>query len=274
MSYIPTDALKFGGESLNKYPVKYGKSRVSGSNLTSYFLHSKGACMPGQNLIFCKNSRSKPSLDSSLLGNNIMSSFNKESLKAQNHPIGLKFNNDHIDCFTYDEYSPIDDDSLKIAIEASYKQIYGNFHPMESEQPIDLNRRLRNGDLSIREFIRELAKSPFYKYHFFEKVNQQRSIELNIKHILGRPIINQKEIIRHVEYLINYGFNYHIDNLIDSNEYSLIFGDHTVPYMRSWSSHCGLSTKSFISSAKLCRAFATSDNIINGKSILVNEMID
>ena len=274
MSFIPRDAFKFGAESLNNYPVKYGKVRVSGSNLTSYILHSKGGCMPGQSLMFCKNARSKPPLDSCLLKNNVINSFNKENLKKLNRPIGLKYNNDDVNCFSYDDYSPIDDDSLKGAIEASYRQVYGNLYPMESERPIELERRLRNGDLSIREYIRELAKSPFYKYHFFEKVNQQRSIELSIKHILGRPVINQKEIITHVEYLKTYGFDYHIDNLIDSNEYSIIFGEDTVPFMRSWSSHCGLRTKSFMNSAKLCRAFATSDNISNGSSLLLGEVLN
>ena len=258
----------------DKYPVKYGKVRVSGSNQTTYILHSKGGCMPGQNLKFAINSKSMPALDSSLHENNVMNAFKKESLKKLSMPIGIKYNNSEANYFTYNAFSPIDDESLNFAIQASYKQIYGNLHPMESERPIELDRRLRNGDITIREYIRELAKSSFYRLHFFEKVSQQRSIELNIKHILGRPVIEQSEIIKHIEYLNNYGFDYHIDQLIDSHEYSIIFGDDTVPYMRSWNSHIGLSTKSFINSAKLCKSFATSDNACDGKSSLFNELIN
>tara|TARA_Y100001968_G_scaffold269976_1_gene260972 strand:+ start:7842 stop:8666 length:825 start_codon:yes stop_codon:yes gene_type:complete len=273
MSFIPKHALKVGAESLNKYPAKYGKIRVAGSNLTSYYLHSKGGCMPGQALKFRTSPLSKPDLNAPIIGNNIINSYRKERIKELSQPIGIKYNNDHINCFTYDEYCPIDDDSLKVAITAAYRQIYGNLCPMESERSIELDRKLRNGDFSVREYIRELSKSPFYRYHFFEKVNQQRSIELNIKHILGRAVIEQNEIIQHIEYLTNYGFEYHIDNLIDSDEYSNIFGDNTVPYMRSWSSHCGLTTKSYSNSIKLCRAFATSDNTIKGKSVLVKDLI-
>ena len=70
--------------------------------------------------------------------------------------------------FTFQEYAPFDDTSLDLAIIASYRQIFCNFKPMESERSIDAERRLRNGDITIREFIRTLANSEFYRYHFFE----------------------------------------------------------------------------------------------------------
>ena len=49
----------------------------------------------------------------------------------------------------------------------------------------------------IRDFIRSLAKSQFYRTHYYENVNQQRFIELTFKHLLGRPPQSQEEIIKH-----------------------------------------------------------------------------
>ena len=38
----------------------------------------------------------------------------------------------------------------------------------------------------MRDFVRGLAKSSFYKDRFFRSVAPQRGIELNFKHLLGR----------------------------------------------------------------------------------------
>ena len=60
-----------------------------------------------------------------------------------------------------------------------------------------------------------------------------------------------------------HGFDSHIDALIDSAEYTEVFGEDTVPFLRCWNSPCGLTTSSFNNLAKLSRSFATSDNALN-----------
>ena len=282
MYSIPQNALKIGAELSNKEPIKFSKSRISGSNNTSYILHPKGSCMPGQPKLFKTNSNSKPALNESINENKIISAFKLSNARKYKTPIRMKYIGNYLSSFTYDEYSPNDDESLNISIREIYRQVYGNLFPMESERPIDLERRLRNGDLSIREFIRGVAKSPFYVRHYFEKVSQQRSIELTIKHLLGRPPFNQREIIDNIEVLNRIGFENHIDLIIDSQEYIQNFGEDTVPYMRCWNSSCSLRTSSFINSSKLTRFFATSDNsihirkkngdVISGESILIGEL--
>ena len=223
--------------------------------------------MPGRPDIFIPNFKSNPPLSSPIEENRITREFKLSNIKKSNNPFGSKYISNCLSVFTYEEYLPNDDESLNIAIKASYRQIYGNFHPMESERPIDLERRLRNGDLNIKEFIRCLAKSEFYVSHYFQKVSQQRAIELNIKHLLGRPPECQNEIINCVQILHEQGFNNHIDLIINSDEYNDIFGDHIVPYMRCWNSPCGIRTSSFRKSSKLTQSFATSDNVLHRKKI-------
>ncbi len=227
--------------------------------------------MPGNPERYEVNGRSIPSQIDPLNYNKVISAFVKESKEHMHLPIGPRDSNTSAPHgFTFDEASPHDDEALNVALKASYRQIFGNFQIMDSERCIDLERRLRNGDISIREFVRGLAKSSFYKAHYFEVVNQQRFIELSFKHILGRPPKNQSEIISHVEMLNSFGFETHIDNLIDSSEYQEVFGPDIVPYARAWDSQNDMRTSSFANMACLSRGFACSDNAIHGRTTLAN----
>ena len=91
---------------------------------------------------------------------------------------------------------------------------------MQSERPVDIERRLRNGDLTIKEFTREICKSSIYKNFYFHTISQYRSIKLRYKHILGRPIINQSEVSKSSKILNKLGYENHVDWLIDSEEYN------------------------------------------------------
>ena len=103
----------------------------------------------------------------------------------------------HADCphrVTAECYSPDDNSSLDDVIAASYRQIFGNAHVMDFERSKELEAQLRNGELTVRDFVRGLAKSSFYKKRFFTAVGPQRGIDLNIKHLLGRAPHSQAEI--------------------------------------------------------------------------------
>ncbi len=264
MHFIPFRALKFGAERLNEAPVSYSKSRVSGSLQMSYIMCDKAGCMPGQPDLFQIKKTSIPALNAPIKRNQINSSFVRDSRLLMRQPFGPQYTNQAPrNNFTFDKHCPNDDENFEIAVKAAYRQIYGNFHLMDSERPRDLERKLRNGDICIREFIRGLSKTYFYKHHYFELVNQQRSIELNFKHFLGRPPTNQAEIIFHVRIMNNYGYNSHIDQLIDSQEYEQIFGPNIVPYARCWDSQCGLRTSHFVLMASLSKRFAYSDNTMH-----------
>ena len=80
-----------------------------------------------------------------------------------------------------------DNAAFHIAVQAAYRQVFGNVQPMESERLLSAESKLRNGDINVREFVRKLAQSDFYRSRFFDAVSPHRAVELNFKHLLGRP---------------------------------------------------------------------------------------
>jgi len=258
MLSIPFKALRLGAETINTKPVKYNKSRISGSNKTTYNLHIRGASMPGEKNKFITTSTCKPQQIENLLNNKIISSYRRDKINTHNFNITNK-DIIPIKLLQIKEFVPNDDEALLIAINALYRNIFGNLSLMQSERPIDIERRLRNGDITIKEFTRVVCKSSIYKNFYFDSISQYKSIKLRYKHILGRPITSQREVAKSSNILNKLGFEAHIDWLIDSEEYNNCFGDDIVPYMRSWNSPIGLQTKSFLDTSLITKAFATSD---------------
>ncbi len=262
MFKIPSKALEIGAETLNNFPVRYNKIRLSGTQSNPYYLHSKSCYMPGQVNKFKTISTTIPEAKHAINNNQIIREYKLNHERRAHSLIGQKYSEGHLDEFTYEKFSPSDDETLEIAIRASYKQVFGNFTPMSSERLIDSERRLRNGDISIKEFIRAIAKSPFYLAHYFEEMNQENSIKLRFKHLLGRPIISQSELTESIVILNEEGFHNHVDHLINSLEYHQVYGEDIVPYMRSWDSPLGSKTISFMETSYLTRSFASSDNAL------------
>ena len=258
MSTIPFKALRIGAESINKDPVKYNKTRISGSKKTTYNLHIRGASMPGKKENFTVTSQSIPNQSENLFNNKIMSSYRRANIDSYKYKIQYK-ERSAINLIQINEFVPNDDDALLVATNALYRNIFGNLFLMKSERPIELERKLRNGDITVREFTRKLCKSTTYRNFYFNSISQYKSIKLRYKHILGRPIKSQSEISQSSYILNKLGFEAHIDFLIDSDEYNRVFGEDIVPHMRSWNSPTGMKTKSFLETSHITKSFATSD---------------
>ena len=258
MSSIPFKALKIGGEAINQNPVKYNKSRLSGSKKTLYGLHIRGVSMPGEKEKFTATSKTKPEQFENLIYNRVMSSYRREKIESYNYKI-INNENAEINKLQINEFVPNDDDALLVATNALYKNIFGNLSLMQSERPIDIERKLRNGDITVKEFTRRICKSTIYRNFYFDNISQYRSIQLRYKHILGRPIKSPIEFAQSSNIINEIGFEAHIDFLIDSDEYNNIFGEDIVPYMRTWDSPIGFKTKIFLESSSITKAFATSD---------------
>ncbi|WP_094555050.1 phycobilisome rod-core linker polypeptide [Synechococcus sp. 1G10] len=170
-------------------------------------------------------------------------------------------------------YKPgADETSLNLVISASYRHVFGNTMPMESERLDSAESQLRNGTISVRDFVRCLAKSPFYRARFYEAVAPHRSVELAIKHLLGRPPIDEAEVSTHVAKIANEGFEADVDALIDSDEYASAFGEHTAPHIRSWNSPEGAAQSSFNRIAALEQNFAGSDIAMGSRSQLLTSL--
>ncbi len=122
------------------------------------------------------------------------------------------------------------EDDLQAVIRAVYKQVLGNAHLMESERLASAESLLRNGDLTVRGFVRIVAQSELYQSQFFHNCSPYRFIELNYKHLLGRAPQDQGEISEHVQIYNEQGYEVEIDSYIDSDEYIENFGENIVPY--------------------------------------------
>jgi phycoerythrin-associated linker protein len=124
-------------------------------------------------------------------------------------------------------------EDTQAAIRAVYKQVLGNPHVMDSERLVTAESKLGDRTLSIREFVRAVGKSEFYRTRYFETCAPYRLVELNFMHFLGRPPESQTEMSEHIVRCIEEGFEADIDSYIDSQEYQSTFGENIVPYRRS-----------------------------------------
>ena len=156
---------------------------------------------------------------------------------------------------------------LEQIIRAVYKQVLGNQHLMEGDRLSSAESMLRNGDLTVREFVRSVAQSSLYQKLFFESSSQYRFIELNFKHLLGRPPQEQAEISEHVQMYNEEGYEIEINSYIDSDEYIESFGENIVPYPRSIRSIVGLKNEVFNRTFSLLRGSATNDSDNRAKLI-------
>ncbi|BAY77843.1 phycoerythrin-associated linker protein CpeD [Nostoc linckia NIES-25] len=130
-------------------------------------------------------------------------------------------------------------EEVEAVIRAVYKQVLGNAHLLESQRLVTGESQLRDRKISVRDFVRIVAKSEIYRSRFFETTAPYRFIELNFKHLLGRAPLDQSEISDHITRTIENGYDAEIDSYIDSPEYEANFGDNTVPYYRGNSSQVG-----------------------------------
>ncbi|MBW4470595.1 MAG: phycobilisome rod-core linker polypeptide [Stenomitos rutilans HA7619-LM2] len=166
---------------------------------------------------------------------------------------------------TFNDTAPIclwenhSDAEVDVVIRAAYRQILGNAHVMESERLIVSESQLRQGDISVRGFVRQVAQSALYRALFFEACSRSRSIELNFKHLLGRAPESHEEVAQHGQWLDQGGFEAEIDSYIDSDEYQAAFGEHTVPYYRGYKTQTGKKMVGFTHMFQLLRGSVSSD---------------
>jgi phycobilisome core-membrane linker protein len=118
-------------------------------------------------------------------------------------------------------------------IKAAYRQIFERDITRAYSLSIsDLESKVKNGDISVKEFVRRLAKSPLYQKQFYQPFINSRVIELAFRHILGRGPSSREEVQKYFSIISNGGLAALVDALVDSAEYGDYFGEETVPYLR------------------------------------------
>ncbi|KGF73488.1 photosystem I reaction center subunit XII [Neosynechococcus sphagnicola sy1] len=156
-------------------------------------------------------------------------------------------------------------DDVKAVIRAVYRQLLGNAHLMASDSLVIPESLLRDGKITVKEFVRLVAKSELYKTRFFYNNFHSRVTELNYKHLLGRAPYDQAEIRYHMDLYETKGYDADIDSYIDSPEYDAHFGENIVPYYNELvTTGIGQRTVGFARFFSLYRGYASSSSQSQG----------
>jgi phycobilisome core-membrane linker protein len=138
-------------------------------------------------------------------------------------------------------------------IKAAYRQIFERDITRAYGLGIsDLESKVKNSEISMKEFVRRLTKSPLYRKNFFEPYINSRALELAFRHILGRGPSSREEVQKYFSIVSTKGLNGLVDALVDSQEYSEYFGEETVPYLRG-----------FGQEAQECRNWGPQQDLLN-----------
>ncbi|MEG4207064.1 phycobilisome rod-core linker polypeptide [Microcoleus sp. Pol7_A1] len=118
-------------------------------------------------------------------------------------------------------------------IKAAYRQVFERDISRAYSQSIsDLESKVKNGEISMKEFIRRLGKSPLYRQQFYEPFVNSRAVELAARHFLGRGLSSREEFSKYFAIVTKGGLAALVDAMVYSQEYSDYFGEETVPYLR------------------------------------------
>ncbi|WP_414588305.1 phycobilisome rod-core linker polypeptide [Scytonema sp. PCC 10023] len=115
---------------------------------------------------------------------------------------------------------------------AAYRQIFSEHEILKFNRQVTLESQVKNGSITVRDFIRGLIKSEAFYRLVVSVNNNYRLVDITLRRLLGRSSYNKEEEIAWSIVIGTKGFGGFVDALIDSEEYNQAFGDNTVPYQR------------------------------------------
>jgi phycobilisome core-membrane linker protein len=121
--------------------------------------------------------------------------------------------------------------STQAVIRAVYAQILGNAGYAGERNTVE-EIKLENGDINLREFIRQVARSNAFRRRYWSGLYICKAIEIMHRRLLGRPTFGRWEINAYFDTAARQGFYGVVDAMINSPEYNECFGEDTVPYER------------------------------------------
>ena len=119
-------------------------------------------------------------------------------------------------------------------VRAAYRQVFERDIVKGYSQvvcPVEATQ-VRQGQISMREFIRSLGHSKEYRRQFYGRFVNSRVVELAFPPFLGRGISSREEFTRYFDIVSAKGLKGLVDALVNSMEYARVFGEETVPYLR------------------------------------------
>jgi phycobilisome rod-core linker protein len=126
----------------------------------------------------------------------------------------------------------LDQNDVLELIWAAYRQVFSEHLILESTRQPSFESQLKNRAITVRDFIRGIAKSEAFYSLVVEPNSNYRVVELCLKRFLGRAPYNKDEEIAWSIKIATLGWGGFVDALIDSQEYQENFGDSAVPYQR------------------------------------------
>jgi phycobilisome core-membrane linker protein len=121
--------------------------------------------------------------------------------------------------------------STQAVINAVYVQILGNAGYAGERNKVE-EIKLENGDINLREFVRQVARSTAFRRRYWSGLYITKAIEVMHRRILGRPTFGRWEIDAYFDTAARSGFYGVVDKMLSSREYNDCFGEDTVPYER------------------------------------------
>ncbi len=118
----------------------------------------------------------------------------------------------------------------QLIVNAVYDQVLDVFS--NDVRSSELDSKLQNGEISVREFVRQLASSDIYRQRFYTPYPNTKVIEFLFRHLLGRAPATQGEISTYNKLLADSGLSAAVEAIVDSPEYTRYFGEDVVPYPR------------------------------------------
>jgi phycobilisome rod-core linker protein len=115
-------------------------------------------------------------------------------------------------------------------IGSAYRQIF--FHAFAADREKFLESQLRNGQITVRDFIRGLCLSNTFTNSFYNLNSNYRFAEHCVQKVLGRDVYSEAEKIAWSIVIATKGRAGFINDLLNSDEYLENFGDNIVPFQR------------------------------------------
>ncbi|MEM9217956.1 MAG: phycobilisome rod-core linker polypeptide [Cyanobacteria bacterium P01_F01_bin.150] len=117
-------------------------------------------------------------------------------------------------------------------IQSAYRQLFNEQQMIVSYRQPFLESQLRNGQITVREFIRGLVLSDNFRRLIYDCNNNYRVVQICIQRLLGRDVYGDREKLSWSIVLATKGLQGFVDELLASDEYFGQFGDDVVPYQR------------------------------------------
>lgn len=131
-----------------------------------------------------------------------------------------------------EEQARLDGLDINTTIRALYRQIFNEQQLIAHNRQPALESQLRSGKITVREFVRSLAKSDTFRRRNYEVNNNYRFVQLCVQRLLGRDTYHDREKLAWSIVLATRGLDGFVDALVDSDEYQTHFGEAIVPFQR------------------------------------------